>query len=160
MQVVKYKKDIEVLDGTIFPVYEERKVYDTYIKRYRMYFYRIVGITNTTARDLMEFVVEFYGYIGSVTNNQSLRDGFNNELAKAKMPPKSYSAINHSFKILVKADLLIQIGRTYKINPEYFFTGQEHERIERIRIELELKYNSKVNRHYESLKIEKENENE
>ena len=108
----------------------------SFIKRYCGMLSLLTGL-KPCARNLLDYVVEAMDDDNLIDNTANLKTQFN------KKSEKSYSetSIDRAFKELTEKRILIKSKRRgrgkYKVNPKYFFKGNEENRIKSIRFELE-----------------------
>lgn len=156
-KVVKFRSDYVLGDeGIVHPSFGQVKVEGEFIKQYKNTLYRVLTLPHC-ARILMDYLLETSGKKGVVGSTKLTRDRFNDAyegawkdffiseglepyLAEEEAFKKRFkdNTIAHSYTHLVKRRLLIKIERgSYQINPEYFFSDSEKERLQKIKMVLE-----------------------
>jgi Firmicute plasmid replication protein (RepL) len=152
-KIIRYMSDIEktedVIDGqpVYIPVYEEKAVVITSTKRFHNCIYLLAGLPGC-ARDLMDYLAEIMDEKNIVRNDSTMREAFINFMKEITNNQVSYkdSTVNTNFNLLAERKLLIRKGKgVYMVNPEYFYKGDDKNRINSIKLLLEFKPDENTN---------------
>lgn len=136
---VKSKKTITNKAGekTIIPNFDYVTATKSHVKRYRNCLYALMGISGCP-RNLLDYLVENMSENNIVGNNTMTRNGFISACKKAEIPVYSENTIKEAFKELVRVNFLLPLNRGfYAVNPFYFFSGEENDRVKMIKVTLE-----------------------
>jgi hypothetical protein len=128
-------------DGTDIklPEFDYVTATKSHIKRYRNCLALIMGITGCP-RNLLDYLVENMSENNVVGNNSMTRNGFISYCKKNKLQVYSDNTVKEGFKELSAVNLLVPIQRGfYVVNPQYFFSGEEQDRVKMIKLTLEFR---------------------
>lgn len=133
----------EIINGepVYIPVYQEKQVVVSSTKRFHNCIYLLAGLPSC-ARDLMDHLSEIMDEKNIVRNDATMREGFINFMKRITNNEISYkdSTVNTNFNLLSKRKLLLQKGKgVYMVNPEYFYKGDDTNRLKSIKLLLEFK---------------------
>ncbi len=142
------EKTEEVVDGQpiYIPIYEEKDVVVSSTKRFHNCIYLLAGLPGC-ARDLMDYLTEIMDNYNTVRNDSITRAGFINFVKGITNNEVLYkdSTVNSNFNLLFKRGLLLQKGKgIYTVNPEYFYKGDDKDRLKHIKMLLEFKPDEKT----------------
>lgn len=142
---VKYRSGIMQsgeFDGEPYVEYEHDyvSVNLNHVKRYNSALMVLMGISGCELH-LIEWLSANMTESGYVHNNEVTRSGFisfhNRHKRKDNKPYSDHSVIK-AFKNLQKSGLLIpEVRGVYSVNPDYYFKGDESDRIKSIRLVME-----------------------
>lgn len=139
---VGYKKSLkEIIDKKgekiTIPNFDYVTVTKSHIKRYRNCLITLMGISGCP-RNLLDYLVDNMSENNIVGNNSMTRNGFMDSCIKAGITVYSDNTIKEGFKELSKLGLLLPLQRGfYAVNPQYFFSGEENDRVKMIKLTLE-----------------------
>lgn len=128
-------------DGCKIPEYRYKQIVTAHTKRYHNCLYLLAGL-NSSSRDLMDYLCEKMDQNNFVHSNETVREDFIQFIKRITGDKVEYShpTVKKSFKILSDKGLLIPRGRgSYIVNPEFFFRKDEKDRLDAIRLILEIK---------------------
>lgn len=144
---LKYAKEVIELgkDNKGKSIYEIRydyvKVETGFVRRYHNCLYLLLQLPQGE-RALMDYLTEVMDSDNLVYNNELNRSKFIELYNEANKEHKSYQidSVRIWFQRLANKNLILPINRgTYKVNPEYFFKGDDKSRLDSIKLMLEFK---------------------
>lgn len=111
----------------------------SFTKRYHNTLALLSGLS-PCAMYLLNYLTEKMDEDNVVVNSTELKKGFNKAIKEGN--PKGYSdtAINRAFKEMTNVNFLIKLKRVrgkYRVNPLYFFNGDENARKKMVRHDFE-----------------------
>lgn len=129
-----------VKDGkeyVVLPQYDYVTVEKSHVSRYKNCLYTLMGISGCP-RNLIDYLVDTMSDGNVVGNNTMTRNGFADACKKAAIPIYSDNTVKQAFQDLVKVGFLLPLHRGfYAVNPQYFFAGEEADRLKMIKVTLE-----------------------
>ena len=105
---------------------------------------------NPCAIMLLIYLIDVIDKRNYVRNTTELKNGFRAAIKKERAQGFSDTAINRAFKLMTEKKVLYRLHKKrglYKVNPLYFFKGDEQERVAEIRIDLQRKNIRYINNH-------------
>lgn len=121
----------------VLPEYDFVTATRSHTKRYRNCLYVLMGIDGCP-RKLIDYLVDNMSDNNTVGNNSMTRSGFIAACEKASIPVYTQNTVKEAFKQLATAGFLIPLQRGfYRVNPLYFFAGEENDRVKMIKMTLE-----------------------
>ena len=162
--MIKYVKEVEIVDGLSFPRFASKEVECTATKRYHNALLLLFALPDCS-RNLMDYLMEKMTDENIIHSNQYTRDSFNGSIYAAWLSyfkddckkensvnynadptvlasNKKYSdiTIRKAFGLLNEKELILRKTRgVYMVNPEYFFKKSEAVRLEKVKLYLEFK---------------------
>lgn len=141
---VTFRKSLteKVVDGEKIVSYDWKtdQVEGKFTQRFRSLLYVLYEVTGCQ-RDLIDWLPYETDSDNCFINRFLLRKKFIDFMASRKKE-KSYKdgTVDKAIQDLAKTDLIIKRGSAeYKLNPEYFWTGEDNDRIKSIAAEFEFK---------------------
>ncbi len=122
-------------EGVVLPKMKSKMVVSNYTKRFSNNLYLLVEL-RPSARTLLDFMTENMTGENVVYTNSTARDEFISFISFVTKGSVNYSdnTVKKSLVQLTKLGLLIQMKRgSMMINPEYFYKGNEEDRMRSIR---------------------------
>lgn len=139
---ITYIKGWAHSEGFYEPIHGHKKVNTLFTKHYHNAIYLLAGL-NASSRDLLEFLIQRMDKDNVVQSNTKVREDFMTLIYNATRGDITYShnTIKKAFQVLVKKNLLLtrETRGSYIVNPEYFFKQDEKDRIQQIKLILEMK---------------------
>lgn len=128
------------------PIYAKEDIETNCTKRYHNSIYLLAGLSSLE-RTLMDFICEYMNKENVVYNDSFFKAKFKAFYNDALNKTVEEASINTMFMRLSKKNFLISIARgTYKVNPKYFWRGEDKEknRVNEFKIYLEIKAGTKT----------------
>lgn len=140
--MVRKTKKISYIDGhtidndTLVPICKEVDIMLTGTKRFHNCLYLILGLSKIQ-RVLMDWVSEEMDERNIIRNDKYVRSVFINFIEELVIDgeKKSYKdeSVNNAFHGLSKSGLLLPVSKgVYQVNPKYYWSGNDKDRIEEI----------------------------
>lgn len=125
----------------IEPIYAKESIETNCTKRYHNCIYLLAGLSSLE-RTLMDFICEYMNRENIIHNDGMFKIKFKNFYKEALDKDVAEDSINTLFMRLSKKNFLLSISRgTYKVNPKYFWRGEDKDkdRKKEFKIYLEIK---------------------
>lgn len=150
--IVEYREfKPEVIDGIITKLYDHKQkfIVPKFVKMYMGTMAHVAGLTRTAAM-LLDFFLNRMDERNEVQSNRTVWKEFNDHLARFEIKPHNIQTIKNRIQELKEAGFIIPKERgVYILNPEYFTTMDEMERMKKIRFIIEMEVTAKMRMYVE-----------
>lgn len=138
---ISYIDGHTIVDDTLIPVCKEVDIMMTGTKRFHNCLYLILGLSKLQ-RVLMDWVSEEMDDRNIIRNDGYVRSVFIKFIEDLVIDgeKKTYKdeSVNNAFHGLKQAGLLIPMSKgVYKVNPKYYWSGSDKDRIEEIMMNIQ-----------------------
>lgn len=133
---IEYIKELYEEDGVILAKKEFISVTTSCTKRYHNCIYLLFNLANST-RNLLDYLCENMDENNMIRSDIYIINNFIEFISKVTKGKVNYSVntVKSSFMKLKKKGLLIQLSRgMFKVNPKFFFRGDEKDRLNQIKL--------------------------
>lgn len=141
--IIHYAEGFTTKDENLYPVMKEKEIMLSGTKRFHNCLYLILGL-NKLQRILMDWLSEEMDDLNMVKNDKYVRQKFLNFLESIQLTDekKAYKdqSVANAFHGLKKSGLLLEHSRMYyKVNPMYYWRGNDKDRIDEIMMNIRFK---------------------